>query len=374
MIDSLISQIFSRLFNVQIDSINHSASLLSDNCFWVILSNQQPRWIIPAVYSTEVQTVLSQWRPYSRLAGIKWKVLLVGYQYGLLKYLPSIQLVAFSNLPKLYIPLVTDDSLLPVIYIGTPGIYRKAVATLLNTQSLSVDMVIKCPIESAAAENIHREALMLKRLVDEGYRVAPKLIYNDYLQGISIQQAVVGQLSGRQLKNNHIDFLLKLQTNDTTSLAVQCSCWKPFVQLLAQDSSDFESVKSIWQQLSDDHTPLPAVIQHGDFAPWNLKLTDCGVCAVDWEDSLWQGLPLQDLVHFLMIQSYLFKVPNILDSLFKDKFVKRYCAELSISAEQLIRLTQFYLISRSCELFRENQPEYAVFLLDLLCQTDWGRL
>ena len=45
---------------------------------------------------------------------------------------------------------------------------------------------------------------------------------------------------------------------------------------------------------------LPSVIEHRDFAPWNLLVDEDGVLrAVDWESSVRCGLPLLDLWYFL---------------------------------------------------------------------------
>ena len=45
---------------------------------------------------------------------------------------------------------------------------------------------------------------------------------------------------------------------------------------------------------------LPTVVEHRDFAPWNLLVDEDGTLrAVDWESSVRCGLPLLDLWYFL---------------------------------------------------------------------------
>jgi hypothetical protein len=47
--------------------------------------------------------------------------------------------------------------------------------------------------------------------------------------------------------------------------------------------------------------PWPVVIQHGDFAPWNLLYTlDGRVRAIDWEYGSGQGFPYLDLAHYVL--------------------------------------------------------------------------
>lgn len=368
----LINSIFSSLYKSRLEC-NFPAKP-SETRFLVITSRQQPRWIVPA-QSKAAAEVLKQWRPYSKTARLKWLILRTMYQSGLLGYLPFVQTVAFSKLPKLDWHPAIDALLIPVIYVGTPGIVRKAVISLVNEANQTVACVVKCPIEPEAARSIRREAALLERLTAEGYTVAPQLVYVDCLQGVSAQQAIAGPLTDRDLKACHVDFLLNLLTGVQTSLTEQCmelqktDLSKP----LQAEWSGRTQIQAIWEQLAADTTPLPAVIQHGDFAPWNLKETASGLCAVDWEDGEWQGLPLQDMLHFFVIQAYLFQTPGVIRNFFKHRLIKRYCSELSLSASMTIKLTQFYLIRHGFQRLAEQQSAHAHFVFDLLCQTDWER-
>jgi len=44
----------------------------------------------------------------------------------------------------------------------------------------------------------------------------------------------------------------------------------------------------------------PVVINHGDFAPWNLILDGNVARAVDWEEGCMEGFPHLDLCHYLL--------------------------------------------------------------------------
>jgi hypothetical protein len=179
-------------------------------------------------------------------------------------------------------------------------------------------------------------------------------------------------LSGRELKACHVDFLLNLRTGEQTSLAEQCAALQTnWIQYLEAEWTHRPRIQVIWHRLVADTASLPAVIQHGDFAPWNLKEIASGLCAIDWEDGQWQGLPLQDLLHFFVIQAYLFQTSDVIHDFFKHRLVKRYYGELSLNAEMAVKLMQFYLIRRASQLLAEEQPAHARYLFDLLCQTDW---
>jgi hypothetical protein len=367
----MINSIFSMLYNSRLEC--NLSSKPTEASFLVISSRQQPRWIVPAQSKTAIE-VLRQWRPYSKAARLKWLISLAAYRYGLLGYLPSVQTVTFSKIPKLDWHSAVD-ALLPVIYVGTPGIYRKAVISLVDEASQTVAGVVKCPIEPLAAKSIRREAALLERLASNGYSVAPRLGYVDGSQGVAAQQAIAGPLSGRELKACHINFLLNLSTGEQTSLAEQCKALQQteLPQPLQAVWTNWPQIQSIWQQLAVDATPLPAVIQHGDFAPWNLKCIASGLCAIDWEDGQWHGLPLQDLLHFFVIQAYLFQTPGVIHDFFKHRLIKRYCGEMLLTTAMAVKLMQFYLIRRASRLLAEEQPAHARYLFDLLCRTDWER-
>ena len=49
---------------------------------------------------------------------------------------------------------------------------------------------------------------------------------------------------------------------------------------------------------------LPSTFEHRDFAPWNLASTGGGLIAYDWESSEPRGLPLTDLVYFLVFATF----------------------------------------------------------------------
>ena len=75
----------------------------------------------------------------------------------------------------------------PVVYVGTPGVSRKAVIHLVHPASGTCDAIVKVPLTDAAQAAILREADVLATLADEGYTCAPRLLYVDQDRGVTTQ-------------------------------------------------------------------------------------------------------------------------------------------------------------------------------------------
>ena len=72
------------------------------------------------------------------------------------------------------------------------------------------------------------------------------------------------------------------------------------------ESEKAEDVLARLERVDGPHD-LPAVWVHGDFAPWNFRWMDGEkIAVVDWEKASPDGPPLYDLVHFYLIQDFLF--------------------------------------------------------------------
>ena len=92
----------------------------------------------------------------------------------------------------------------------------------------------------------------------------------------------------------------------TTSLGTHTARLTEEVSGLQIESEKAEDILARLGRLDDPHD-LPAVWTHGDFAPWNLRRVDSEkIAVIDWEDASPDGPPLYDLVHFYLIQDFLF--------------------------------------------------------------------
>ena len=94
----------------------------------------------------------------------------------------------------------------------------------------------------------------------------------------------------------------------------------------------------------EDDSPLPAFIEHRDFAPWNLKrLKDGRTAAIDWEWAIPRGLPCQDIFRYFYIQDALFHGPgDAWQVLNNHALVKAHYRRFDIPPQALLPLAMHY--------------------------------
>lgn len=355
-IEKTIRKVFSEDLLLTWDVPNN---LPLENRFWVISNAGDPRWLVPHNPKYGL-AVLKQWRPYSTSSYLKWQLLLVVYQAGELHRLPGVVPIGISASTAKYwgcIGYQNNQTLIPSIYIGTPGATRKAVVSLVDATTYEITSIAKFSLETMAEITILREADILTHLIAEKPGLSPHLLYVNEQRGISIQTALEGRHVSPPLSQAHIKLLSHLsQPGALISLQQHVHPLKQRLKKLkcmAENSAQHITDQAI--KLMDDPTPLTATWVHGDFAPWNLKWVDRQtLAAVDWEDSQPYGLPLYDLFHYQYIQSHLLKTrKNILDLTWKHPLVSRYVKYLGIDRTQYNRLALYYLTDMWIKVLRE---------------------
>lgn len=234
---------------------------------------------------------------------------MAAYRSGQLRLVPGVVGVGVAwNKNWDHLGWIDEKSPVPVIYIGTPGPARKAVAHLVDASTRKPVAVAKVPLGARAAENILHEADILQLLKQEKPGVAPAIKSVNRAIGVSLQNFIGGQTSSRTLTQSHIDWLAGLSMPGTeVSLRGRA---ESLGKLLSR-SEGLGDKRRYWLERIlerlDDPTPLPAFWVHGDFAPWNLRRVDEGkLVAVDWEEARQAGLPGTDLIYFCLIQDFLF--------------------------------------------------------------------
>lgn len=317
--------------------------------YLVIPGSDGPRWIIPETPAWGMP-VLRQWRPYDLASRAKWFLILAAYRAGHLAKLPGVGCVgvAYScgGLDFQQLGLSADTQLVPVVYIGTPGPKRKAVAALVDRAICDPMFIVKTPLAPEASQSILHEASILEILMHDKPGVAPHPVSRESLRGMACQRAVTGHLGGRRLSGKHISWLENLQNGRTTTLEHHVA---HLVRRLRETPEitpgELERVLALLDSIAD-HNLLPSCWVHGDFAPWNLKVRGTSMVAVDWEEAQQDGLPLQDLIHFQIVQSYLFR-NNILiqDYVRNNSLVTAYRRRFEISLQQADKLTLYFLIN-----------------------------
>lgn len=360
-------KILELVLNGTSEKINNLSASNEQRHFFTVPGQGNLRWIIPDDPRLGIP-VLSQWRPYKPWSCIKWKFILLLYSARLLKKLPGIGTLKL-NPDKICIH--NDKSrqkMVPVVYVGTPGPHQKIVATFMNPVSAMPVNVMKLALKKTARENIIREAEMLKKMAVLNHPGIPKLISIENKGAKTVQTVINGYLTSRKLTNAHIDWLLKLPRFETTTTIDE---QKQIIQELITINrhshlSEMERTSVIRAAATlQGKKPIPYLIIHGDFAPWNLKwLAKDKITAIDWEDSHEDGLPLWDLSHFFCIQSHLFGGPDPFKKLNNCPLVTLYIKKMDLNHNDIRPLYILYLIKKIMSSTLLPIHSYRVFLLN----------
>jgi len=88
---------------------------------------------------------------------------------------------------------------------------------------------------------------------------------------------------------------------------------------------------------------------------------------IDWEDGNELGLPLQDLVHFFVMQDYLFNSEiKFIKSFFKNKYVNIYMRKSGVDQDMLHKLLMYYLIDFWCKRINIGDTVFSGYLLKVI--------
>ncbi len=366
---SILEEIINKIFPADSIITWDAAAVSQQNRFWVIGSEEEPRWIIPQNPKLGLPFLL-QWRPYSTLSYIKWKTIRRAYRTGTLKWFPKIFSIGISNSKTdnwEHLGWIDRQSLTPSIYIGTPSSTRKAVAAFASEDSDQLIGIAKIPLEKNSGDKILHEAKTLVRLTREKPGIGPSPLFVSTPQEIAVQTVLEGYPIERCLTPSHLKLLSKLHIPDADT------CLSEQTELLSQHLFDNNIMEDkakafIYKLLNilNDTTPLPATWVHGDFAPWNLKcIGSKKLAAVDWEETIFYGLPLQDLFHYFYVQSFLFKTnQNLLEKIRKNDLVSEYLSCLGIDRLRYEKLCLFYLVQTWVNHLEGGNSGYASFILD----------
>lgn len=379
MTSDIVINFFSKFYNGKIHVTERLETTKVENRFFIIPGKDGPRWIIPQNPDIGL-SVLYQWHPYDLISKIKWKILLCAYKKGIIGEIPGIKGIGIngnltfdnrssSNRGK-------KELYLPITYIGTPGKDQKAVSSIISANSLKNICIRKIPLGKNASKKIIDEAAFLDTIKFKKPNIAPGIIFLDKEKGVSDQEVVAGRLTSRKFTDQHLNWLVELADGNTTTINKHCLSLLDQLKSVDKkiDSLKTKYIKNIIERI-DDATILPSVWFHGDFAPWNLKWNQNELKAIDWEEAKKGYLPLQDLIHFFVIQNFLFKKKkNLILPLLERRFVYKYLELLKIPISYSRRLALYYMVSSWITQKINNKNEYSDFLLSSIKQIDYKLL
>ena len=366
---NIVSTIVNKVFPKGTELCTKGKAANQGSRFWVIPGKQgEARWILPDDPKCALP-FLRQWTPYDLQSRIKWNCLMIAYRWQMLDRIPgiiplNINVPPTSNWEHLG---WTTLSPVPVIYVGTPGTKRKAVLGLIDSQKRSVSAIGKVPLGPTAEQAINHEIDLLDSLSKEKPGQAPRTLFVDRENGIATQEFFSGMPTGRSLTEHHIKFLADLAIpGETISLS---EAMKEFErELHSQKHIEPEARKVLERVIAeiDDPSALPAVWEHGDFAPWNLKNANNGsLRAIDWEAASRRGLPLFDLVHFHSIQAFEFKEKELFPKQFKT-LLHQYLERLGITLGMTRKIVLGCIARDWLRRLEEGDRSHAAFLFRML--------
>ena len=309
----------------------------------VIPQGSEPRWIVIG-NPRNAAHVFRSWRPFKMGTRLRWSAVIAASSCGLLARLPgvisttgSVDLSYWSRLPGF------DDDWVPVLYIGNPSYTRKITIFFVGRRDHAFKAVAKVPLYGASQEAILNEAEVLDQLRGADY--LPACIFRDSERGIAAQSWLEGEPVSRKLTPAHMELLGRL----TIPGAVARVSDQRKVIAQALDQADFPFDREVItraQEFLDYDAPLPACIEHRDFAPWNLKrLERDQTGAIDWEWATLRGLPCQDIFRYFYIQDALFHGPGaVWEVLNNHKLLREFYRRHEVPIAALPALAMHYLL------------------------------
>lgn len=184
------------------------------------------------------------------------------------------------------------------VLVGTPGPAQKITARIEDKEGKVLGF-LKYAEKVAARSRLRRERHVLQA-ISEG--LAPKALGYGILG--AGEALLTSPISGKRLPatlppaTDAAHFLTSLTVSPPIALEDH-----PWVKgACRQDGKD--AINACFEVLADRRWPV--VVQHGDFAPWNLLQTSGSrIAAFDWEYGALEGFPCLDLAYYALQTSAL---------------------------------------------------------------------
>ncbi len=375
---SRIQTVVQPLFPEGVNALPHNHPPAPDTLYWPYLvipgKSGHPRWILPKNPQWGLPG-LQFWWPYDLASRLRWRLILWAYQLGILHWHPHVQSIQIQwpqSSHWAHLGWKNPHPPIPVIYVGEPLARGKAVASLVDSQDQTCQLIAKAPVGKAAADKIRHEANMLKQLAITPADIAPQLHFIQTDSGLSTQQALALPNSPRAFSRTHLNYLLHLQQTHRTSLSEQGAQLQQRLTTCtpALDALHHQALHRFLQEIQSDETPVARVIVHGDFAPWNLKIKPDGtLIAFDWEEGSLTGLPFYDLLHFHFIQQPIDKRTRaLLSPLLEQPLIQEYMQHFGLTPNWCQHLFSYFLLDYWCRRLEEGDTETADWFFSAILQ------
>src|SRR5579863_5654169 len=235
-------------------------------------------------------------------------------------WLPQLRLLQTVKsmplpLPEIYAELGISEERL-ALYYGSPGPLRK-----LTIYSSSTDRsVIKIALQPSADEMISNERKILALLAEHriGVDFVPALLGHGQLScGRRFVRTSVLPSGRRESRFGpmHRAFLVELYAHHTGASGwAQGRSYRSLQTQFAAIRNNLDDAnRALLEAVVGDiavlsgKEPVAQCIVHGDFAPWNIAVTNERLWVFDWENAVKHGNPLHDFLHFHLISEALLR-------------------------------------------------------------------
>lgn len=307
----------------------------------VIPQGNEPRWVV--IGNSRMATpVFRSWRPFKVSTRLRWSAVIGASSLGALSRLPGV-ITSRNSIDLSYwrrlLPGFEDDWH-QVLHIGNPSYTRKVTVFFVGADG-QFKAVAKVPLRNDSAQAILNESEILRSL--DGANYLPACLFQDPQRGVAAQSWLEGDPVSRELKPAHLDLLARFAVSGGTTRVSELRA-SISAELDKGDLPFDRGILARAQEFLDYDEPLPAFIEHRDFAPWNLKrLPDGRTGAIDWEWAVLRSLPCQDIFRYFYIQDALFHGPgDVLKRLTSDPLILAHFRQFGIPPDALSALAMFY--------------------------------
>ncbi len=277
--------------------------------FAVVPGLERARWLLPV--NGSVSGALAAYVPFS-WRGRLGKAALSSYcKLGMLRWFPAHVTISSDDLLPLEVlarRVFDSPEIVLAATLGTPGKNRKLLIEALRPSGELLG-VMKLAMSPAAAQRIQAETITLTKLAEMPGITAqvPRVLYAGSWAGgqILVQGAAPSRRSPRQFRACHQRFLDKL-----LAASLRTRYGAEFVDDVAQycrkhSPAGANNLVLIERALLRADRALrrqyvECGLSHGDFAPWNLRLDQGEVFALDWEAAQPDLPSMWDKFHFLV--------------------------------------------------------------------------
>ena len=300
------SQILKMLKTLSLDISTKKRSSKSIKFICISSKRSGLRWIIPTNTNAVIH-ILANWTPYGFITAMIWRTLCIAIYLRISDKIPMLDYIYINESSSLTKRMTGNNNNAFVIYVGTPGRYQKLVILFFDKESGQPSCVAKVPLTRLAKLSIKNEYKILEYLkssrIDSS--MYPDSFENTDIGDSTCQRWLKGSPTPVDLTRAHYKFIRTLiNSNKLISISkTRDLALRKYRQLVQAGRIFKREIHDNCDILTQNRLNfwLHSSVVHGDFVPWNLKLTSNGnICALDWEYGKLDYLPCYDIMYYCL--------------------------------------------------------------------------